>query len=105
MKNKKALLTAVIVAAALTGAAAGRIGRDLSERGQFAPYSYIASKLIEMPAHLSAFTGITYWIFSGVSGLFAEVRDSVLWDIMRILPDIYPGNGGHEREAPGTYTL
>lgn len=105
MKNKKTLLTAVIVAAALTGAAAGRFGRDLSGSGQFAPYSCITSKLVEMPAHLSAFTGITYWIFSGVSGLFTEVRDSVLWDILRILPDMEIPNGGPERETPGIYTL
>ena len=105
MKNKKALLTAVIVAAAITGAAAGRFGRGISERGYDVPCTATAIRLIELSAHLSAFTGITYWLFSGTAGLLSELRNSSLLDILRALPDIEIRKGPPERNMPGAYTL
>lgn len=105
MRDRRVLFAAVIVAAAVTAAAAGRSCRDFSDSGRGALHGIAAARLLELPARLSAFTGITYWLFSGTAGLFAELSESGLWGILRALPDIEIRNGAHGNDAPGAYTL
>ena len=106
MKERKvlaAILIAVVIAGAVT--AARRLSWDSLPYPLGALEYVMPQSLSECAAHLSAFTGLSYWLFSDIVGAIVDLGESGFWNFLRALRDIGRRGDMLDKNAPGTYTL
>ena len=108
----KKIIAAFLIAAALAASLPAPRAEAYADAARCGAWETVvrysgASSVPELLSHFSAFTGITYWLFSGAVDFFLDFNgDGFSFD--GLLPDLYDrfrGRPEFNKDAPGTFTL